>query len=134
VAREKIVQYKVTDDFTGDSIEETEAEYIKFQISGVEYSFEVGAATRTKFKTALKAFIAKGDSEQDEDGMGPHRRVLGRAVPTALLATSEKSQWLARVREWAGSNGHKVAEKGRIAQKVTDAYTEANPNDPEPDA
>ncbi|MGV9360654.1 Lsr2 dimerization domain-containing protein [Amycolatopsis sp. NPDC003731] len=135
MARERIVQYNVTDDFTGEKIEETEAEYIRFEVGGFEYSFEVGAATRTKFKTALKAFITAGDKDFDEDkGYGPFKRAKGKPVAGAPAANSERAEWQQRVRSWGQSVGHDVKDKGRIASKVIDAYVAAHPDDPDPGA
>lgn len=35
----------------------------------------------------------------------------------------------AKMRKWAGENGYSVSPKGRIPQKVVEAYLEANPNE-----
>jgi hypothetical protein len=135
MARERIVQYNVTDDFSGASIEETEAEWITFTTGGFEYRFEVGKATRDKFNKALAAFITKGNEDFDEDkGYGSFKRQLGKPVAGAPAANSERAEWQQRVRSWGQSVGHDVKEKGRIASKVIDAYIAANPDDPDPGA
>lgn len=62
--------------------------------------------------------------------------VIANAAPvktarasSANGAAKRSKEELDEIRAWAKQNGHKVADKGRIAQEVVDAYSIANPKD-----
>ena len=86
---------------------------------------DLGAASLKKLVTALAPFAEKSRARSIP--------VPGRpAVAASSAPSSARAKWLAEVREWAVSVGHKVSDRGRIAQEIRDAYVKANPDKPEP--
>ncbi|WP_307807588.1 histone-like nucleoid-structuring protein Lsr2 [Curtobacterium flaccumfaciens] len=55
--------------------------------------------------------------EAFSDYVAAARKVTGRAAPKR-----GNSEDLAKVREWANTNGHEFSSRGRISQAVRDAY------------
>ncbi|WP_442759702.1 Lsr2 family DNA-binding protein [Streptomyces canus] len=77
--------------------------------------------------TALKPFTEKSRERVVSSAARP-------AAASSSGTSSARANWLAEVREWALSVGHKVSDRGRIAQEIRDAYVKANPEKPEPTA
>ncbi len=44
----------------------------------------------------------------------------------ATSGSRGNSEELAKIREWANTNGHKVSSRGRISRAVRDAYDAAH--------
>lgn len=87
----------------------------------VHYEVDMGAASREKFVKALAPFVKNA------------REVTAPVSRVGTSAGSSKSSHdLNAIRSWAKANGHEVADKGRIAQKVMEAYYEAT-GKPNPD-
>jgi len=61
-------------------------------------------------------------------------KVTDRAGRTSAGAAPKRgnSEELAKVREWANTNGHEVSSRGRISQAVRDAYDDAAPQTKRP--
>jgi nucleoid-associated protein Lsr2 len=115
MARQQIVVYK--DDLDGT---EDDVRPVKFGFDGVSYEIDLGPANYSKLKDALAPFVEAGT------------KVSGRsAAPTRIAparraaAAAEQKEFNARVREWAASSGHKVKPRGRVPEKVIDAYLKA---------
>lgn len=86
----------------------------------VHLELDLGAASRTKLFKALEPFTKNAREVQ--------------APVIARTATPSKSAHdLNAIREWAKSAGHEVADKGRIAAKVIEAYYKTT-GKPNPDA
>jgi len=66
--------------------------------------------------------------EAYSDYVGAIRKVSGRQNRTSGGTTAKRgaSDELAKIREWANSNGHEVSSRGRISQAVRDAYDAAD--------
>lgn len=101
----------ITDDIDGSEGAET----ISFSLDGVSYEIDLAERNATKLYDALKPYREAG---RKISGTGASKRSSGRRkAPTHDLDA---------VRAWASKNGHKVAERGRIAQSVLDAYDAAH--------
>jgi len=61
-------------------------------------------------------------------------KITDRAGRTSAGAAPKRgnSEELAKVREWANTNGHEVSSRGRISQAVRDAYDDAAPQTKRP--
>ena len=105
---------RVTDDLDGTESAAT----ITFAITGIQYEIDLSPKNYAKLQKALEPYIEAG------------RRVGGRTQRgTASKASSGASGLsktdLAAVRTWAQANGHKVADRGRIAADVQEAWKAA---------
>lgn len=99
-----------------DDIDGSEnAETISFSLDGVAYEIDLAERNATKLYDVLKPY-----------------REAGRKINTSRASSGSSTRRkapthdLEAVRAWASKNGHKVAERGRIAQSVLDAYDAAN--------
>ena len=99
----------VTDDLDGSEGART----VSFSIEAGSYEIDLTDANVDKLYQALDPFLSKA------------RKVSGRGNRTAKSSTATKSD-LSAVREWASKNGHSVSSRGRVPQRVLDAYNEAH--------
>lgn len=91
----------------------------------VHYEVDMGKASREKLEKALVPFLKNAREAQAP--------VIRGSQGTLTAAKSGSSHDLAAIREWAKNAGHEVAEKGRIAAKVIEAYYKST-GKPNPDA
>lgn len=105
------VQILLEDDITGGNAAET----ITFGLDGVTYEIDLNEKNAKELRDALAGYIDAG------------RRVSGRRKSSTSSSSSRSNSGeLAKIREWARANGHQVSDRGRISQKVRDAYAKAN--------
>jgi hypothetical protein len=111
MARQQIVVYK--DDLDGT---EEGVRPVKFGLDGANYEIDLGPSNYTKLKELLAPYIEAGTKAT---GRAP----AGRVAPARrAAAAAEQKEFNARVREWAAANGHKVKPRGRVPEKIIDAY------------
>ncbi|MCP2325828.1 hypothetical protein HDA40_004335 [Hamadaea flava] len=114
MARQQIVVYK--DDLDGT---EEGVRPVKFGLDGANYEIDLGPSNYAKLKEILEPYIEAGSKVS---GRAP----TGRVAPARrAAAAAEQKEFNARVRDWAAKNGHKVKPRGRVPEKVIDAYHEA---------
>lgn len=89
-------------------------EQLTFSIDGVEYEIDLNEANAQQLRNLFDPYMSAG------------RRKAGRPRRHAPGATRHTPKQLQEIREWARSNGHTVADRGRIPQSVLDSYAEAN--------
>ncbi|MEU3217735.1 histone-like nucleoid-structuring protein Lsr2 [Streptomyces sp. NPDC006971] len=82
---------------------------------------DLGKASRDKLLKALEPFVSKA------------REAKTQPVASQTTAKAKSGHDLIAIREWAKSAGHEVADKGRIAAKVIEAYYKTT-GKPNPDA
>ncbi|MGO1166696.1 MAG: histone-like nucleoid-structuring protein Lsr2 [Janibacter sp.] len=103
------VQIILEDDLDGGDASET----VTFGLDGVTYEIDLNDTNAAALRDALAGYVGAG------------RRVAGRKSSGGSSAKSNSGE-LAKIREWARANGHQVSDRGRISQKVRDAYAKAN--------
>ncbi|NUT32812.1 MAG: Lsr2 family protein [Hamadaea sp.] len=115
MARQQIVVYK--DDLDGT---EEGVRPVKFGLDGANYEIDLGPANYAKLKEILAPYIEAGS------------KVSGRATTTTRVAparraaaAAEQKEFNVKVREWAAKNGYSVKPRGRVPEKVIDAYQKA---------
>jgi hypothetical protein len=114
MARQQIVVYK--DDLDGT---EEGVRPVKFGLDGVNYEIDLAPANYAKLKDALAPYVEAGSKVSG-------RGVASRIAPARrAAAAAEQKEFNARVRDWAAANGHKVKPRGRVPEKIIDAYTKA---------
>lgn len=105
-------QVVLIDDIDGSDADET----VTFAIDGVGYEIDLTAAHASELREAFASWVG-------------HARKAGRSVAAARTsgrrAGADRAQ-LAKIREWARENGHKVSERGRIPGSVLEAYEAAH--------
>lgn len=100
-----------------DDLDGTDAaEHIEFAFEGTSYAIDLSEKNAAAMRKALEKFIAAAEVTTP----APRRR---RTSPKAATA---KATDLDAVRAWARANGYDVADRGRIAQSVREAYDAAN--------
>lgn len=106
--------YVLTDDIDGTSGAET----VEFTYGSVSYAIDLSRKNRGALEKALKPYV------------GAARKVSSRSRPKPPTRgrrshATPKSD-LAAIRNWAGEQGIAVADRGRIAKDVVDAYRAAH--------
>lgn len=105
----------LVDDLTGDTIESGAGRTVQFAFDGSSYEIDLTDENADKLRDALSDYIAAA------------RKETGRPTRSSGGAKGRSnSDDLAKIRVWAMANGHQVAARGRISQKVRDAYDAAN--------
>lgn len=95
------------DDLDGTEIGE-DIDPTLFSFGGSDYSIDLTPKNRAAFEKIMKTYIDKATALE--------------AFSIARSASSEETQ---KIREWARAHGHEVSDRGRIPQKITDAYSAA---------
>ncbi|WIE70326.1 Lsr2 family protein [Curtobacterium sp. MCLR17_054] len=102
------------DDLTGDVIEPGTGKTVSFAFDGTHYEIDLTDTNAEQFRTVVADYIAAA-------------RKITRKNSTEKRSTSRSNaDELARIREWAASNGYEVSARGRISQTVKDAYAAAH--------
>ena len=96
----------LTDDLTGGEATQT----VTFGIDGAVYEIDLNDDNASNLRSVLAAYVQ-------------HARKL-RA--TRKHAPTGRRDDLDKIRSWARANGHDVADRGRIARKIIDAYNTAH--------
>lgn len=99
-------------DLSGEDLG-SEGQPIKFGWLGVDYEIDLSQAEADEFAEVMDKYLKVA------------RRIGGRRQTGARQSTGGRND-LNKIREWARANGHKVSDRGRIAQKVIDAYDASN--------
>lgn len=105
------------DDLDGSRLNEGEGGTVTFAFQGSEYSIDLSQQHIDEFNEALARYIggAQKISGRRSSAPAPTSRSNGSS------AKSDKAE-LAAVRSWARENGYEVSDRGRVSQKVLDAY------------
>lgn len=114
---------EVFDDFDGTPADQS----VRFAFNGATYEIDLTRAHFEEFAEALQPWIKAGR----RIGSGAPRSLKKRRKRTQreVEEAASISMANAKMRKWAGENGYSVSPKGRIPQKVVEAYLEANPNE-----
>ena len=102
----KTTTVHVTDDINGDA----DAETYTFSLNGTSYEIDLGTRSAEKLQKALAPFIDKAT------------KVSGRKTSTSKASAGGKRIDLADARAWLQSQGHEVADRGRISAELLAIY------------
>lgn len=105
----------VRSDVSGEVIPEGEGETIAFSVGKNSYTIDLTSAEADEFKKVINKYTSVATQE-----VARLPRSAGSSAPK-----SNKEE-LAKIREWAKSNGYDISERGRVAQSVQDAYHAAH--------
>ncbi|MFK5581882.1 MULTISPECIES: histone-like nucleoid-structuring protein Lsr2 [unclassified Serinicoccus] len=106
------VQVILVDDVHGGEANES----VEFALDGVHYEIDLNDENAAKLREDFAPWI------------GQARRSGGRRQTRRRGAngSNDRSDELAKVREWGRENGFKVSSRGRVSQELKDAYAAAN--------
>jgi hypothetical protein len=107
---------KLIDDLDGGEAVET----VSFSLDGAGDEVDLSKKNAAVFRRSLDRYISAG---RRQGGTRPAPRRAAKAVATS--AEPKRGVDLARLREWAGTNGIEVPSRGRIPQTVVDQYRAA---------
>lgn len=108
MAKKTLVQ--LVDDFSGESISDGAGRTVRFAFDGAEYEIDLTNEHAEEFSNALERYIRAS------------RRVSGRRKSGGGAARSGGNTETAAIREWAESQGLKVATRGRIPAEIVERY------------
>ena len=109
MAKRTVVTEELVDDLDGSTGDRT----VNFMWDGTAYEIELSKKNAATFAKAMKPYVDAARRVR-----APRQR-RGRASAAGRRDLSD-------IREWAASNGYKVAPRGRIAANVVEAYDTAN--------
>lgn len=102
----------IADDFDGS----TPAETTYFSVAGKDYAIDLNEEHAAELADAL----AKVDELMKD--YTDKARPMGKSSTGTARRSSKSSQDAKAVRAWAQENGYEVADRGRIAQEIQEAY------------
>lgn len=109
MAKKTMVQ--LVDDLSGQSIDDGEGRTIRFAFDGAEYEIDLSNSNIEEFSNSLERFVRAS------------RRVAGRRKTGGTAGRgSGGDNETAAIREWAESQGLKVASRGRISADIVERY------------
>lgn len=82
-----------------------------FGLDGRDYEIDLSEANADKLREALDPFLTAGRKAPSR----PTRAGVGRS-------TAQRKAEIPATRRWAQDNGYMVSDRGRIPQRVQDAY------------
>jgi len=103
---------RLVDDLDGGVADRT----VTFTWDGKSYRIDLSKKNISGFEKAIKPYVAAARTARPASS-GSRRR--GRSA-------AGKSTNLQAVREWARDNGYAVADRGRVAASIVDAYHAAS--------
>lgn len=112
------VTVEFVDDLDGSVITDGAGGTITFALEGKSYEIDLSGPNTEKLYEALNPFI---ESARPAAGSTNRRRSSSNS-----RTGSDSRDRLQEIREWAKSNGHQVASRGRISRDIQDAYERAN--------
>ncbi|WP_413316654.1 Lsr2 family protein [Agrococcus sp. 1P02AA] len=110
MAKKTFVQ--LVDDFSGDSISDGEGRTVRFAFDGAEYEIDLTNEHVEEFSSVLERYVHASRR------VSGRRRTGGSTTSRASGGNSET----AAIREWAESQGLKVATRGRIPADIVEQY------------
>ena len=106
-------QIVLIDDIDGGDADET----VTFALDGVSYEIDLTSKHAAELRDAFATWIGHGRKTTTR---------LGGATRSSARRTGTDRAQLAKIREWARDNGHKVSDRGRIPSSVLEAYEAAH--------
>jgi hypothetical protein len=100
----------LTDDLDGSPADRT----VEFAIDGTSYTIDLSEENAGGLRKALDPYLSVAER------VGRTQRVVRQGVTPRTDRQRNQA-----IREWARSNGHDIAERGRVPADVIEAYEKA---------
>ncbi|MBS1672704.1 MAG: Lsr2 family protein [Actinobacteria bacterium] len=111
----KIV-HQLVDDIDGTVLEIGEGETVHFSLDGAAYEIDLTTAHAEELRAALATYVSAGRRTQR----------AGAVRPAAAAKRPNRNPETALIRAWAGENGYKLSDRGRVPADVVEAYRAAH--------
>lgn len=105
-------------DLSGDPADET----VEFGLAGKVYEVDLTKQHADALKEILEDYVRVARPASKSSAV-----VRTQRSTTATGDVGERRERLAKIRSWASENGIAIAERGRISQKVMEAYRAGKP-------
>lgn len=119
------VLVELVDDLDGTASDDVET--VTFGLDGAEYTIDLNEDNAERLRDVLGEFVevARRTGGRMKRGTAGKKATAPRltVVPTAPHRPREVTQ---AIRDWAHTNGHEVADRGRIPVWLLEAYDEAH--------
>ena len=115
----KVIE-QLVDDLDGTVLADGAGETVTFALDGKSYEIDLSAANAAAFREALKPYLSAG--RRASSAVASPARQAARAA----RGSSRWSAGYATVREWAQATGVEVSDRGRVSDKVMQAYEDAH--------
>ncbi|MEU4248398.1 Lsr2 family protein [Amycolatopsis sp. NPDC026612] len=112
----KRISIEISDDTDGSHADQT----VPFGLDGVTYEIDLSNANAGAFRAAMEPYVTVA------------RRTGGRRIKVAVGQSTDDTKQEPKtstdyaathdIRAWAQQNGYEVADQGRIAKSVVEAY------------
>ncbi len=119
MARQQKVDVVFTDDLTGDTLPEDDAQTVTFAVDGTTYEIDLSAKNASSLRNDFAAWT---EHARTVTGTKTTGRSTRRTTSTAQRPNTDRKQ-SAKIREWAQSNGHTVSARGRIPARSSTPTT-----------
>jgi hypothetical protein len=119
MAQRTVVQ--LVDDIDGTQIPDNRGETVTFALDGATYEIDVTQEHARQLREAVQVYVDNGRRL----GAGRTRAAASGRNGGGRSGKRDPEQTKA-IKDWAKSNGYQVSDRGRIAQKVLDAYEAAH--------
>lgn len=112
------------DDLSGKEIPDGEGGPVRFSLQDEWFEMDLGKESLAKLEKALQPFMDKATSVDAPrpEPVRPARGAVRRASAPGRGGSGLGKDQLDAIRTWAKANGHQVADRGRIAASVIEAF------------
>lgn len=119
MAKQQQITTIITDDLTGEALQQEAAHTVRFALDGTHYEIDLSDKNATSLRADLSAWVN-------------HARSVTRARASrsprsnSSQATAGAREQNAAIREWARTQGHKISDRGRISATIVTAFNAAH--------
>jgi hypothetical protein len=113
MAQRYLVQ--LTDDITGEAIEDGAGESVRFALDGAAYTIDLSDKNSAQLREVFAPYVAAARKVQAQ-----------HTTPRGSRGSTGPKKDLAAIREWANARGEKVSSRGRIPSSIIEAYEAAH--------
>jgi hypothetical protein len=117
VAKHTVIELE--DDLSGGPAEET----VTFGLDGTSFDIDLNAENASRLRDSMAEFVTAARKAGGRAGSRGIPRPRAAASDAAVSAGLKEDA--AAIREWAKAAGHEVSARGRIAQRIRDAYRQS---------
>lgn len=121
MAQKVLVQ--LLDDVDGSEATQT----IGFGLDGQAYEIDLNDTHAEELRAAVDKFVNAARRMGGKARVVRPRPSQGKSLPAQSERRVELPASQETIRAWARANGYTVGDKGRIAAKILQAFSEANP-------
>ncbi|MFE9751386.1 Lsr2 family protein [Saccharothrix saharensis] len=116
MAQKVLVQ--LIDDLDGDRMDDGET--VSFGLDGVSYEIDLRPDNAAKLRDSLADYVAGARRS------GHREKRRASATTRRVVAEARTKEQTKAIRDWARSNGHELADRGRIPASVLEAFEAAH--------